>query len=45
MPLLKMYKSTVHLVAAGHWRKWVEFGRTFGPPHQVISSTRYGPNA
>ena len=45
LPLLKKYKDTVQLVVAGHWHKWAEFGRTFGPPHLVISSTRYDPNA
>ncbi len=45
LPLLKKYRDTVQLVVAGHWHKWAEFGRTFGPPHQVIASTRYDPNA
>ena len=45
LPLLKKYKETVQLVVAGHWHKWVEFGRTYGPPHQVIAATRYDPNA
>jgi predicted MPP superfamily phosphohydrolase len=45
LPLLRKYKSTLQLVVAGHWHKWVEFGRTFGPPHQVVSSTRYDSNA
>jgi predicted MPP superfamily phosphohydrolase len=44
-PLLKKHKETVQLVVAGHWHKWVEFGRTFGPPHLVIAATRYDPNA
>ena len=45
IPLLKKHKATVQLVVAGHWHKWVEFGRTFGPPHLVIAATRYDPNA
>jgi len=43
--LLKKYKQTVQLVVSGHWHRWVEFGRTFGPQHLVIASTRYDPNA
>lgn len=45
LQLLRRYRETVQLVVAGHWHKWVEFGRTFGPPHQVIASTRYDSNA
>ena len=43
--LLKKYRDTVQLVVSGHWHKWAEFGRTFGPPHQVMAATRYDPNA
>ena len=43
--LLKKYKETVQLVVSGHWHRWVEFGRTFGPQHLVIAATRYDPNA
>jgi hypothetical protein len=43
--LLKKYKDTVQLVVSGHWHRWVEFGRTFGPQHLVIAATRYDPNA
>lgn len=44
-PLLKKHKETVQLVVSGHWHKWVDFGRTFGPQHLVIAATRYDPNA
>jgi hypothetical protein len=44
-PLLKKYRDTVQLVVSGHWHKWFEFGRSYGPQHLVISSTRYDPNA
>lgn len=43
--LLKKHKDTVQLVVSGHWHKWFEFGRTFGPQHLVIAATRYDPNA
>lgn len=43
--LLKKHKDTVQLVVSGHWHRWVEFGRTFGPQHLVIAATRYDPNA
>lgn len=43
--LLKKHKENVQLVIAGHWHRWVEFGRTFGPQHLVIAATRYDPNA
>ena len=43
--LLKRYKDTVQIVISGHWHKWFEFGRTFGPPHLVIGATRYDPHA
>ena len=45
LPLLKKYKDTIQLVVSGHWHKWVEFGRTFGPQHLVMAATRYDPNA
>ncbi len=44
-PLLKKYKDTVQLVVSGHWHKWFEFGRSYGPRHLVIAATRYDPNA
>ncbi len=44
-PLLKKYKDTVQLVVSGHWHKWMEFGRTYGPQHLVMAATRYDANA
>lgn len=44
-PLMKKYKDTTQLVVSGHWHRWVEFGRTFGPQHLVMAATRYDPNA
>lgn len=44
-PLLKKHKDTVQLVVSGHWHRWFEFGRSYGPLHQVIAATRYDPNA
>jgi hypothetical protein len=43
--LLKKYKPTIQLVVNGHWHRWAEFGRTFGPPSLTIASPRYDPNA
>ena len=43
--LLKRHKDTVQRVISGHWHKWFEFGRTYGPQHLVIAATRYDPNA
>ncbi len=44
-PLIKKYRNTIQLVVSGHWHKWFEFGRSFGPPHLVMAATRYDPNA
>lgn len=43
--LLKKHKDTVQRVVSGHWHRWFEFGRSFGPPHLVIAATRYDPDA
>jgi hypothetical protein len=43
--LIKRHKDTIQRVVSGHWHKWFEFGRTFGPPHLVMAATRYDPNA
>ena len=43
--ILKKHKDTVQRVISGHWHKWFEFGRSYGPPHLVIAATRYDPNA
>lgn len=44
-PLLKKHKDTVQRVVSGHWHRWFEFGRSYGPQHLVIASTRYDANA
>jgi hypothetical protein len=44
-PLLRKYQDTIQLVVTGHWHKWIDFARTFGPQHYVMAATRYDPNA
>lgn len=44
-PLVKKYRDTIQLVLSGHWHKWFDFGRSYGPSHLVIAATRYDPNA
>lgn len=44
-PLLKKHKDTVQRVVSGHWHRWFEFGRSYGPQHLVMASTRYDANA
>jgi hypothetical protein len=43
--LVKKYSDTIQLIVSGHWHQWVDFGRTYGPPHMVMSSTRYDEDA
>ncbi len=43
--LIKRHRGTIQRVVSGHWHKWFEFGRSFGPPHLVMAATRYDPNA
>ncbi|MEJ7708534.1 MAG: metallophosphoesterase [Pyrinomonadaceae bacterium] len=45
LPLLKKYKESIQLVVSGHWHKWFDFARTFGPQHYVMGSTRYDEDA
>ncbi|HWE52333.1 MAG TPA: hypothetical protein VG273_21235 [Bryobacteraceae bacterium] len=45
IPLMKKHKDTIQLVVSGHWHKWFEFGRSYGPQHLVMAATRYDPNA
>jgi hypothetical protein len=45
IPLIKKHRDTIQAVIAGHWHRWFEFGRSFGPPHYVVASTRYDENA
>lgn len=44
-PLLKKYKDTVQMVVSGHWHRWFDFARTFGPQHYVIGATRFDEDA
>ena len=44
-PLLRKYQDTILIVLSGHWHKWVDFARTYGPQHTVSAATRYDPNA
>lgn len=43
--LLRKHAGTVQRVISGHWHRWVDAGTEFGPPHLVISSTRYDEDA
>jgi hypothetical protein len=43
--LLKRHAATVQRVISGHWHRWVDRGREFGPPHLVIAATRYDADA
>ncbi|MEO8027402.1 MAG: metallophosphoesterase [Bryobacteraceae bacterium] len=44
-PLIKKHRDTIQMVISGHWHKWFDFGRTYGPRHLVIGATRYDENA
>jgi hypothetical protein len=43
--LIKRHRDTIQRVVSGHWHKWFEFGRSYGPQHLVMAATRYDPNA
>jgi hypothetical protein len=43
--LIKQHRDSIQRVVSGHWHRWFEFGRSFGPPHLVMAATRYDPNA
>jgi len=43
--LIKQHRDSIQRVISGHWHKWFEFGRSFGPQHLVMAATRYDPNA
>lgn len=45
LPILKKHKDTIQLVVSGHWHRWFDFARTFGPQHYVMGSTRYDEDA
>jgi hypothetical protein len=44
-PILKKHRETIQRVVSGHWHKWFEFGRTYGPQHLMMAATRYDANA
>ena len=44
-PLLKKHRETIQRVVSGHWHRWFEFGRSYGPQSLVMAATRYDPNA
>jgi hypothetical protein len=44
-PLLKKHRDTIQRVVSGHWHRWFDFGRSYGPQHLVMAATRYDPNA
>lgn len=43
--LLRRHGPTIQRVISGHWHRWVDAGTEFGPPHLVITSTRYDEDA
>ena len=43
--LLKRYRETIQRVVSGHWHRWHDFGRAYGPQHLVMAATRYDPDA
>jgi 3',5'-cyclic-AMP phosphodiesterase len=45
LPIVKKYRDTIQLVVSGHWHRWFEFGRSYGPQHLVMAATRYDANA
>ncbi len=43
--LIKKHREDIQRVVSGHWHKWFDFGRSYGPQHLVMAATRYDPNA
>ena len=43
--LLKQHRETIQRVVSGHWHRWFEFGRSYGPQHLVMAATRHSPDA
>lgn len=43
--LIRGHRETIQRVVSGHWHKWYTFGRSYGPEHLAIASTRYDRNA
>jgi hypothetical protein len=44
-PMLRKYRDSIQRVVSGHWHKWYDYARTFGPPHYVMGATRYDEDA
>lgn len=44
-PMLKKYKDTIQIFFSGHWHRWFDFAKTFGPQHYTVASTRYDEDA
>ena len=42
---MRKHREHIKLVVSGHWHKWIDFARTFGPQHYVMAATRYDENA
>lgn len=45
LPILKKYKDTIKIVFSGHWHRWFDFAKSFGPQHYTVASTRYDEDA
>jgi hypothetical protein len=45
IPILRRHAEQIQMVVSGHLHKWMDYGRTYGPQHYGIASTRYDPNA
>ncbi len=43
--VIKKHRDDIQRVVSGHWHKWFDFSRSYGPPHLVMAATRYDPNA
>jgi hypothetical protein len=43
--IIKKHRDSIQRVVSGHWHRWFEFGRSYGPQHLVMAATRYDPNA
>ena len=44
-PMIRKYQDSIQRVISGHWHKWIDFARTFGPLHNVMGATRYDEDA
>lgn len=43
--LVKEHRDTIQRVVSGHWHRWFDFSRSYGPQHLVMAATRYDPDA